>query len=694
MSRCARIACWVLLACAAQAQPFQFSPNFFPVVVHDSTLSAFAFAGGINGPKIQFVDIDHDGDLDLFVLDVAGSLSFFENTGTRTDARWSLRTTDFGGLHLSRWFRFEPIEDTGRYDLFAGGANSTVDFYRNDGTRQQAHFVLAASPLRDSASAPVQSEEQCLPTFVDIDGDGDLDFMSGNSIGTIVFYENTGTPTSPQFTFRSGQWQGIKIISPAGPPDDGEPHIMHGANALAFCDIDHNGSQDLFFGDLFTKGLLFFRNDSPDSGRTTRIHVDSMSYPYSRDSVRTTGFNAPFLCDIDGDGADDLFVGHLLGARNSLWYYHNSGTATQPRHQLATREFLPMIDAGTDARIALGDVNGDGLADMIVCSQQGLVQYFENTGTMHAPRWEHRTDSLVPVFASQNLAPALVDLDNDGTLDLVLGTAAGTLQWYQNVSANGHAQLISGGNAQLFHAVHVGQNATPVFHDLDGDGDQDLLVGQAGGRLSFYRNTGSATSPQFEIVTDFFDSLVVGGTQPVNSTPAFGSVDGTASDDLLVGRGDGTVRVFRNAGTTGAPRYVMAIDTFAGVVVQGNAAPVMVDIDGDGDLDLFVGTRLGGVQAFENMKIDNGVAAFSPLLQPALDVWPNPCGDLLHTVDLPAGAREVLIYDVLGRCVAHAVPARNQDRCAIPLRGIPSGTYVAQVRTGKGMRMATFFHWE
>lgn len=693
MQRLGGVMLCAFLACTANAQPFLFRPDFFLVTLNDSTVTDNPFAGGVNGPKVQFVDIDHDGDADLFVLDVVGSLSFYENVGDERNARWALRTNDFQSLHVTRWFRFVDIDGDGDFDLFSGGSNATVLFYLNSGTTAAPVFTSTATTVRDSSGITVQSEDQCYPTFADIDNDGDFDFLAGSSIGTITLYENIGTRTQPQWKFRTSEWQGIKIISPAS-PGTSDPHIMHGANSLTFTDLDHDGNQDLFFGDLFTKGLLFFHNNSIDGGRTAKMHVDSLSYPYNADSVRTTGFNAAAMCDIDGDGLDDLFVGHLLGTRQSFFFFHNDGTSSIPAHHLRTREYLSMIDVGSDAKIAFGDLTGDSLNDLVVCSQQGFVQLFVNAGSNTHPAFVRVSDSLVVLFNQQNLAPAIVDLDDDGKNDLVIGTAAGTMYWYRNVSTPDSFRFVRGDQSVLSQ-IHVGQNATPAFMDLDGDGDMDLLVGHADGRLGYYRNDGSRSSPLFVPANDFYDSITVGGTQPFNSVPSFVDVDSDGRVDLLIGRSDGTIRYYRNDGISSAPHFSFVADTFAGIIVQGNAAPAMIDIDHDGDLDLFVGTRLGGIQAFENRRT---VGVDSKAAQPSTFqsvVWPNPCCDVLHMnfPELVAGS-EISVVDVLGRTVSHSPLSLESPVQTIPLHGIPSGWYVAMVRGPHGIFSTSFFHWQ
>ena len=76
------------------------------------------FLGGLNVPRPQFVDIDGDGDFDLFLQENPGSVSFHENVGTPTAARFAWRTDRFEDLELGDWFRFVDIDGDGDADLF------------------------------------------------------------------------------------------------------------------------------------------------------------------------------------------------------------------------------------------------------------------------------------------------------------------------------------------------------------------------------------------------------------------------------------------------------------------------------------------------------------------------------------------------------------------------------------------------
>ncbi|MCY2967689.1 MAG: VCBS repeat-containing protein, partial [Planctomycetota bacterium] len=146
--------------------------------------------------------------------------------------------------------------------------------------------------------------------------------------------------------------------------------------------------------------------------------------------------------------------------------------------------------------------------------------------------------------------------------------------------------------------IKIAAGATvPAFADIDGDGDVDLLVGSASGPMQFYRNVGSKTTPRFEFqsgANDPFSNL--GGPALGGYThPAFADVDGDGRIDLVVGSQTG-LNFYRNDGTTTSPGVhwvAMSISPFPALATLNGSffAPTFADLDGDGDQDLFISRR-------------------------------------------------------------------------------------------------------
>ncbi len=139
----------------------------------------------------------------------------------------------------------------------------------------------------------------------------------------------------------------------------------------------------------------------------------------------------------------------------------------------------------------------------------------------------------------------------------------------------------------------VGANAFPLLVDLDGDGDLDALVGHGGGLVVAYENVGTAAAPSWSRRTDWDVPFDVGS----RAAPAAGDLDGDGDVDLLIGSSGGGVVAFRNDGNRSNPVWVRA-EAWDVASVGSESRPALGDVDHDGTLDLAIGTESGTVMMF------------------------------------------------------------------------------------------------
>ncbi|MGQ0824534.1 MAG: FG-GAP-like repeat-containing protein [Actinomycetota bacterium] len=156
----------------------------------------------------------------------------------------------------------------------------------------------------------------------------------------------------------------------------------------------------------------------------------------------------------------------------------------------------------------------------------------------------------------------------------------------------------------------IGSSAFPTFGDLDDDGDLDALIGEAGGLVRAYRDTGSAAAPAWS-ATPAWEPGIDFGTQ---AAPALIDVDGDGDLDALVGNSTGVVDALQNTGSVSAPVWVDQPAWSLGDL-GGFARPGAGDLDGDGRADLLVG-RSGNPIGYLN----TGAAPNPFVLTPAWDL--------------------------------------------------------------------------
>lgn len=570
----------------AWAQTYERNLDYVPVY-HDGRLIPLAFAGGTYIPKAQFVDIDADGDPDLFITQVDGRVTFLLNTGTAAAPSYQWETDHYGGLEAQQWARFADMDGDGDFDLFVNRPGSRMGYFENTGTPGTASFTQRTDEVVDVNGSPILSEDPSVPCLADIDGDGDLDFFTGRSLGTVALYTNSGTPSQPQFTFTTDAFEDIVIITPA-------KRLMHGASSVTFNDIDDDGDQDLFWGDFFSSGMYYLENlgspSDPDIPDTT-----TSTFP-SRELL-TRGFNGPIFADLDGDGDSELLVGVLYRDEDidNFWYYHNDGTPAEHHFTLVTRNFLESIDVGRQSRPVTADIDGDGDLDLFTGSYDGHVIGYRNTGTTSVPVFEKDSTLNVQVPDEEFIAsPALADLDGDGDLDLVAGFFTGRLSFFENTGTALSPAFVLASSS--FAGIDIGNNAAPCFGDVDGDHDADLFVGRNDGRVSLYRNFGTTSSFQFHadsVVADYLPSSV-----GQDAVPQCLDIDHDGDPDIFAGNKSGELYFFENRGSASSPSFVLNASGYKAIKTTLNAAPCFSDIDADGDFDLFLGNIKGGVEFY------------------------------------------------------------------------------------------------
>jgi hypothetical protein len=319
-----------------------------------------------------FVDVDGDGDYDAFVGQTYGygtcgytytDVRFFENTGDANSPAFTERC----------------------------GANNPLPLYDGYG---------------GYSFRPV-------PTFVDIDGDGDFDAFVGQKYGygacgytsyDVRFFENTGDADSPAFTERCGT---------NNPLYNGSGYYSSHA-APTFVDIDGDGDFDAFVGQKYGYGacgytsydVRFFENtgdaNNPDfaerCGATNPLgayagHFGG-GYSYYEGYYYYGGGPAPTFVDLDGDGDFDAFVGEGYG--------------------------------------------GSG-----PCGPSGLgIRFFENAGGANAPDFTERCGDANPLYSGYTYVgpysyeflglgafarpmPTFVEIDGDGDFDAFVGELGG-----------------------------------------------------------------------------------------------------------------------------------------------------------------------------------------------------------------------------------------------------------------------------
>ena len=188
-------------------------------------------------------------------------------------------------------------------------------------------------------------------------------------------------------------------------------------------------------------------------------------------------------------------------------------------------------------------------------------------------------------------------------MDLFIGESGGNINFFCNDGTPENPKFPATPTIENFPSIDVGNNSAPVFADIDNDGDLDLFVGERDGNIIFFCNDGTPEDSKFSSgpTEENFASIHVG----FNSNPVFADIDDDGDLDLFIGEGAGNINFVRNNGTPKDPKFSSSPteENFASIHVDSISVPVFVDMDNDGDLDVFVGTEAGGLVFYCNLSV-------------------------------------------------------------------------------------------
>ncbi|WP_028314872.1 FG-GAP repeat domain-containing protein [Desulfatibacillum aliphaticivorans] len=600
--------------------------------------------------KPAFVDIDKDGDLDCFVGDYQGYVNFWENQGAKTQPNFVFVKPKSNPLSgTENYFRyttpsFVDIDGDGDMDCFVGTWEgdyyqtwetkssdymSSISFFENKGTPQAPVFdisnivVSGTTKAIDHNPLVVGDLWDAAPTFVDIDGDGDMDCMVGGYYGYVAFFENITGEVEPQ----KGPVTATIEFACQGYLQDSESNTIYaGYNAApAFSDVDGDGDMDLLLGSAYGP-LAFFENTGDKYGYSFEERTQDEN-PFRVDPGVAS---APVFADINGDGLDDLFTGSSgyasyyasmvlsspkapyfadmdpleeMLSNNSIRYYQNTGTKTAPDYRSRGDNPFNLGPMESMSIPALGDVDGDGDLDAVIGGLhvyggpskgeqtnppmgRGIINYYENIGDKDAPLFAIHTVDDDP-FALSKIgflpSPAIADMNGDGINEVYVGYTDYNIIMEPPVeetkglmpSTSGVESFVYNGETRMFDELiehpledleYVPVYPSPAFVDIDGDGDLDVflsgIVDEYSGGVAFYRNDGTAVTPTLNLITDtvLFD--------PMASIIQY-TISPISGSDFIT----------ETAVVSGAVGSFIPTLSFA-------------DFDGDGDQDAVMGDRL------------------------------------------------------------------------------------------------------
>lgn len=425
------------------------------------------------------------------------------------------------------------------------------------------------------------------PAAGDWSGDGHDDIIIGSGYGDLLYFERRADGFLAEPVQMMPEPPTLIPRPPASRPI-----------SPAIADWDGDGRPDLIVG---MGGSVYFCRRTPEGlASPVELMVNGRGVGEAvRALSPSAGHLAPCAVDLDLDGALDLLLGDDEG---NVWWLKGAATGGAPRLHPPAR-LAPggrTLDVGARARPAVGDWTGNGYPDLFIGSAAGTVYWCEGSAAgLSAPRPWYGTGAAVgapdtaslrdvaPAFSSwygPERGPRVLVGDRRGFVALLAPDEGGRPR------AEGYLQ---GVNAP----VDVGRCAAAYAVDWNANGRLDLVVGGEDGYVHLFQRVAD-DPPTFAA-----GRRVAGREGPIRAAPRPGieehlrfawpcvaDVDRDGDLDLLLGQADGRVGIYlNNAGLRHAGVVSVAGRDLA---LPGLSTVHAVDYDQDGDLDLFVGTRL------------------------------------------------------------------------------------------------------
>jgi hypothetical protein len=618
----------------------QIAPTFPQVVWKPGDTLYNAWAGGLHAPQFSTIDLTADGQPELIAFDrMDNRLLVFEKQGLHWRYRPDLNYFP-PFLRLHHWMLLRDYDGDGDKDLFtASPVGSNVRVYRNiHPTGSPPFWQLTYDTLKStyySYTTALYSGAIDIPGITDIDGDGDVDFLVYEVLGTLIEWhrnkaiELLGRPDTLILELASGCWGHIyenydystnvfSFSTYTCGPGQRQLRTQHTGGSLLPIQLNGDTLIDIIVGDFGPPYLIAGYN----TGTRTIAHIDPATaqapYPLFAPAVMPD-FPAAYYEDVTGDGKPDLLVANndgLAGTdRHSVWLYPNVGRVDSPAWAPPIIGWLhnTMIDIGTGAHPTFADLNRDGYPDLILTCRQTYTPTGPSTQAWlfwGGPSGFTLADSNwlnLPQFANL-IAPIFTtgDIDGNGRLDLLMGTSTGAIwRWEETSPTSNNFQLLS----QSF--LSVSSEAAPLLYDIDNDGDLDLLVGTRNGRLALFTNQNGA----FQLLTDYLGQIEVRDTLSTllgYARPAILPIPG-AGPLLLVGNITGFLRVYQPDWSSPTAAWPSVGDL--SVAIQPGTFTSPSTWAFNDSIWLAIGLRRGGVTLY---RLDSFATSFaSPPQAPA-----------------------------------------------------------------------------
>lgn len=542
-------------------------------------------------------------------------------------------------LHLTAQFQFDfqntiPVEISSEIKEapFSGGMNnpqfSTID-YDFDGDEDVFIFDRSSNHIKlyenreDNGVRKYQyvyNAKKYFPTnltyrvaLVDYDQDGKKDMFVATVGGTKV-YKNIGNITNGLV------WQEVYPILNSKYFQDVSNLYISNTDIPAYTDVDNDGDIDILTYHISGQRMEYHQNQSMEMYG----HADSLIFELKNEcwghfmegahsfAIQLSPDVAPcngvtdiinpksgelrhsggtvLALDYDNNGVKDLILGNI--SYRNLNLLINGGTAVNSNSGMISQDvYFPSNSVRANvlsfAASFWEDVDFDGVKDLLVTpndknnsSNKQSAWMYKNTGTNQQPIFSFQTKDFLQqqaIDVGMGSVPIVVDINNDGLKDLVVANyfemnedsvRKSSIHYFENNGTITQPSFVLKDSNYLdISNLGVGFRVIPTFGDINGDGWKDVILGNDNGKLYVLKAT-SATS--FAPITFLLDAqnnpISCGG----GATPQLVDITGDGLLDLAIGTKNGRIYFYKNTGSLSNYQFTLVSQKLGNVDVSEN----------------------------------------------------------------------------------------------------------------------------
>jgi hypothetical protein len=325
-------------------------------------------------------------------------------------------------------------------------------------------------------------------------------------------------------------------------------------------------------------------------------------------------------------------------------------------------------------------------------NQQSKLALYKNIGNNGNVAFELVDDdylNLSDLGLGLALYPTFGDLDNDGDKDLIIGDLTGQLHYFENIAGAGNTADfvltqpgITDANGEV---IDVGQFATPYLIDIDRNGTTDLVIGERNGNLNYYKNTGTSADYVFTLISENFGGIdLPGDLNEGFAVPFF--IDSEEGYHLFLGSELGDVLHYFPIEDDLSGDFNLANENILPFYEGKRTGITMSNLSSSPGLEMIVGNLRGGVGFYNALNPDAIID--NRQIKHAVRLFPNPTSGKLNLITDFEFVYHLKIINLVGQVVKER--SKNVGNQSIDVNDLPAGIYILQIVSGNNQTQIKF----